>query len=216
MFNNDKLKIFYDAEFTGLYQNTSLISIGLFSGYAYFYAEFNDYDQSNISDWIKENVINNLVLTDRRPGTGRKIINKNPDHYSIEAYGNTNEIRDELLAWLKNESDLAGKQIQIYSDCYAYDWMLFNQLVCENGDALNLPEYIYYIPIDLSTALQLCNTDPDIEREKLLSDSTVEILKNRIPLFKDLGDHFKHNSLWDAIVCRLWFYRVDGFVSKHI
>ena len=50
-----------DSEFTGLHQNTTLISIGLVSECGKtFYAEFNDYDFNQVDDWLKENVINNL------------------------------------------------------------------------------------------------------------------------------------------------------------
>lgn len=44
---DEKLKVYYDAEFTGLNRNTDLISIGLVSEYGnYFYAEFIDYDKT--------------------------------------------------------------------------------------------------------------------------------------------------------------------------
>ena len=39
-------RIYYDAEFTGLHINTTLISIGMVSDSgSFFYAEFNDYDK---------------------------------------------------------------------------------------------------------------------------------------------------------------------------
>lgn len=52
------MKVFFDTEFTGLHQGTTLISIGLVaeSGEE-FYAEFNDYDASQINDWIDINVL---------------------------------------------------------------------------------------------------------------------------------------------------------------
>ena len=50
-----KTKIFFDTEFTGLHQNTTLISIGLVSECGKtFYAEFNDYDFNQVDDWLKE------------------------------------------------------------------------------------------------------------------------------------------------------------------
>ena len=55
------LPIYYDAEFTGLHKNTTFISIGLVTEKgSYFYAEFNDYDESQVDDWIQKHVINNL------------------------------------------------------------------------------------------------------------------------------------------------------------
>ena len=51
-------KLFFDTEFTGLHQNTTLISLGIVaeSGQT-FYAEFTDYDDFNCDEWIKKNVI---------------------------------------------------------------------------------------------------------------------------------------------------------------
>ena len=46
-----KTKIFFDAEFTGLHQKTTLISIGFISECGKtFYAELTDYDKSQIND----------------------------------------------------------------------------------------------------------------------------------------------------------------------
>jgi len=56
-------KIFFDTEFTGLHQNTTLISLGMISECGKtFYAEFTDYDKSQVDDWIRENVVEKLVL----------------------------------------------------------------------------------------------------------------------------------------------------------
>ena len=46
-------KIFFDTEFTGLHQNTTLVSIGLVSDEGErFYAELTDYDETQCDDWI--------------------------------------------------------------------------------------------------------------------------------------------------------------------
>ena len=55
------MNIFFDTEFTGLHKNTTLISIGLISETGKtFYAEFTDYNNTQIDNWIENNVINNL------------------------------------------------------------------------------------------------------------------------------------------------------------
>ena len=99
------------------------------------------------------------------------------------------------------------KQIQIYCDCYAYDWMLFNKLICDDGLALNLPDFIYYIPMDLSTALQFNGIDPDITREEYLGKDAVEQLQT-YDIFRSMGENCKHNSLWDAAVCMRCFVKL--------
>ena len=58
-------KIFFDTEFTGLHQNTTLVSIGLISEDGKtFYAEITDYDKSQVDKWLQENVIDKLILND--------------------------------------------------------------------------------------------------------------------------------------------------------
>ena len=53
--------IFGDTEYTGLHQQTTLISIGLVSQDGKtFYAELNDYDTQQINPWLNENVIKRL------------------------------------------------------------------------------------------------------------------------------------------------------------
>ena len=211
---NNKLKIYYDAEFTGLHKDAQLISIGLVTEYGdWFYAEFNDYDP-NVDEWIRDNVINNLILKNDEGD----IFNINPYRktisddlyvkpYNYDIHGDSDTIKVELLKWLKRISEFYSKQIQIYSDCYAYDWMLFNDLICDNGNALNIPDYIYYIPMDLSTALQLKGIDPDITREDFIGENIIDKIKTRIP-FKHMGEKCKHNSLWDAIICKYCFEKI--------
>ena len=52
------MKIFFDTEFTGLHQDTTLISIGMIAEDGReLYCELNDYDKTQIDDWLKDNVI---------------------------------------------------------------------------------------------------------------------------------------------------------------
>ena len=64
--NMKKMNIYFDCEFTWLHQNTTLISIWLISEcWKTFYAEFTDYDKSQVNEWIQENVISNLIINDK-------------------------------------------------------------------------------------------------------------------------------------------------------
>ena len=57
------INLYFDAEFTGLHKDTTLISIGIVSASGEsFYAEFNDFADYQISPWIKENVLSNTVV----------------------------------------------------------------------------------------------------------------------------------------------------------
>ena len=60
--------VFYDLEYTSKHQFTSPISIGMVSsnGAKEFYAEFTDYDYSQVDQWLKTNVIDLLTLQDKQ------------------------------------------------------------------------------------------------------------------------------------------------------
>jgi hypothetical protein len=143
------MKVFFDTEFTGLHQDTTLISIGCYDedGNA-FYAETTDYKQSQVDEWIKNNVIANLVQN-------------GVDLFSLEArpeIGTTSFVKKELEKWLSSYNF-----VEMWSDCLSYDWVLFCQLW---GHAFNIPKNVYYIPFDICTLFKVKGIDPDISREE--------------------------------------------------
>lgn len=176
-------EIFFDTEFTGLHQKTTLISIGLVSECGKsFYAEFTDYDESQIDDWLQENVVNNLCLD---------FLDNNADISKWRIKGNSNEIKSALEVWIAQ-----FENIEIWSDCLSYDWVLFNQIF---GHAFSIPENVYYIPFDICTLFKVKGIDPDISREDFAKDY---LEKNDFELAK------KHNAMWDAYVIRACYKRL--------
>lgn len=188
------MKVFFDTEFTGLHQQTTLISIGLISEEGHrFYAEFTDYDKTQVDLWIRENVISKLRLTKHISSSVSSWENWASDEggYSdalefalakkdmsrFECIGNTQMVRDRLTQWLSQ-----FESVEMWSDCLSYDWVLFNQIW---GHAFSIPKNIHYIPFDICTLFKMKGIDPDIGREKFA-----------------LGEHYaempKHNALWDA------------------
>lgn len=145
------MRVYFDTEFTGLHQKTTLISIGLVSedGKS-FYAELTDYDQSQVNDWMQENVIAHLHLSDYRIEQGNL----------VAWVGDKNTTRQHLTEWL-TQFDF----VEMWSDCLSYDWVLFNQLW---GHAFNIPKNVYYIPFDICTLFKVKGIDPDINREEYL------------------------------------------------
>lgn len=165
--------IYFDSEFTGLHQNTTLVSIGFVTEYGdEFYAEFNDFDKKQVDEWLEENVISNLQFNNVK--TAFKETKKR-----IDIKDSTMNVVKELTKWLKQFDD-----IEIWSDCLSYDWVLFNQLF---GHAFNIPKNIYYIPFDLSTAFKCNGIDPDISREEYAEIKSSDK---------------KHNALWDAQIIK--------------
>ena len=143
-------KIFFDTEFTGLHQKTSIISIGLVadSGES-FYGEFNDFDVEQVDDWIKRNVVNNLIMLNNHSS----LVN---DKYKIK--GDSGVIKGALSSWLSQ-----FENVEIWGDCLAYDWVLFCQIF---GHAFNIPKNLYYIPFDICTLFKAKGINPDINREE--------------------------------------------------
>lgn len=159
-------KIFFDTEFTGLHQKTTLISIGFITEDGeQFYRELNDYDKTQVNDWIEENVIANLF---------------SPDPI------NQSKLREELSQWLSQFDE-----VEMWSDCLSYDWVLFNQVF---GHAFNIPKNVYYIPFDLCTLFKAKGIDPDVSREEYAG------------MTNDAGK--KHNALHDANVIKACYEKL--------
>jgi hypothetical protein len=177
-----RTRIFFDTEFTGLHQKTTLISIGLVSECGKkFYAEFNDYDFSQIDDWLEENVIQKL----RYNGIFQKLeLEGVKDNISYKS--TTENIREKLTTWLEQFGD-----VEMWSDCLSYDWVLFNQIW---GHTFNIPKNVYYIPFDICTVFQIKGIDPDVSREEFSG-------------IKDKSN--KHNALWDAKMIKACFEKLQ-------
>lgn len=164
------MKVFFDTEFTGLRQNTTLISIGCVSEHGHeFYVELNDYDESQVDEWIQKNVLDNRIM---KP----------------EERVNSVTASIMLAKWLEDRCE----PIEMWSDCLAYDWVLFCQLW---GHAFNIPKCVYYIPFDICTLMKVKGVDPDVNREEF----------SKMEHGLGVGPS-KHNALWDAHVIR-WCYR---------
>jgi hypothetical protein len=82
-------------------------------------------------------------------------------------------------------------EIEMWSDCLSYDWVLFCQLW---GHAFKIPSNIYYIPFDICTIFKDYGIDPDISREKFA-------------VISDRDE--KHNALWDAIVIKSCYEKLS-------
>ena len=176
------MKVFFDTEFTGLHQNTTLISIGCVAEDGRtFYAEFDDYARDQCDDWIKNHVIANLLYKgEYGPFAGTSEWFMRSDKRIIRAV---------FSLWL---SQLGS--VEMWSDCLAYDWVLFCELF---GGAFHIPQNVYYIPFDLATLFKVMGIDPDINREE----------------FSGMSGGPKHNALWDAQVIKACYATVGRIVS---
>ena len=189
--NNYTTKVFMDLEFTGLDQSAKLISIALISenGQA-LYVEVSDYNKSKtlLDAFIVTKVEANLLLLDKPNGTSVFI----PDN--LEMYRDRYEkCKEKIFDFFSNFD-----YVEIWSDCLAYDWVIFCQLF---GGALSIPKNIYYIPFDISTFFKIKNIDPDVSREEFIEES-MDIIPSYIT-------DKKHNSLFDAFVIRECYNKLE-------
>lgn len=143
------MKVFFDTEFTGLHQQTTLISIGCVAeNERQFYAEFTDYDQSQVDEWIVNNVLSHLQYANCEIEGGYKYQGLRADSATVAKC---------LRSWLES----LGEPVEMWADCLAYDWVLFCQLF---GGAMNIPKCVYYIPFDIAALMKVKGVDPDINR----------------------------------------------------
>ncbi len=180
------MKVFFDTEFTGLHQFTTLVSIGLVAENGEeFYAEFTDYDKAQIDSWLQENIIDKLTL---QP-LGK---HNTPIVWPANSFlGNTDRIRIELNKWLSQFDN----PIQMISDCLSYDWVLFCQIW---GHAFNIPSQVSPAPRDINQDIaDFLNIDEkeafDVNREEFAElDSQKQ----------------KHYALWDAGVIKACYEKM--------
>lgn len=171
------MNVYFDTEFTGLHKGTTLISIGLIaSNGKKFYAEIVDYDRSQVNDWIKENVINNLWAVSKTIDECSKF-----EYYHL---GTKEQIAQKLKEWF-----LEFDSVQLISDVAHFDMVLLIDLF---GGAFDLPKNVnpscHDINQDIAKFLGVTEREAfDVSRECFLG----------ICLSSE-----KHNALYDAEIIK--------------
>lgn len=204
----ETVKLFFDMEFTGLHQYSTPISIGIATENEdrAFYAEFNDYDESQVDAWLHDNVISKLRF--KPPIEGEKehrIEWYSPDHeeVSIEMRGSKKEIAEALILWIAQFTKDSNTVVEMWSDCPSYDWVLFCSLFEADGET-HLPHGVFYIPFDIATLFKDKGYDPDISREDFAGANPAQ-----------QSNISKHNALWDAKVIARCYYRLTKVMAPN-
>lgn len=195
------MQFYFDTEFTGLQKNTDLISIGIISDNGdFFYAELTDYDKSKCNDWIRENVIENLLL-----GDISKTCKFDSSCRNMIVKGNKTEVREMLIRWLKLQSPIPVWQF--ISDVSHYDFVLLIDLLSNGKTIFDCPDELSPVCIDINSFIsRYFNISErkafDANRERVYNI----LLKKEYPeLFEKFShmeelDTRKHNALFDALV----------------
>lgn len=192
------MRLFFDTEFTGLFKDTSLISIGIVSERGdKFYAEFTDYDKSQVTPWIKENVIDNLFIINslEEPMYTESIIDG--DKKSIYMGGDRISVFEKLVEWLEYlKPYMVSDTFQFVSDVAHYDFVLLIDLF---GNAFELSKYnISPVCIDIN---HMIAKHLKIGEAKAFDVCREDLLDSHI-------SGSKHNSLYDAEVIKGIFDKV--------
>lgn len=183
------MKCFFDCEFTGVHQNTTLISLGFVAETGQtFYAECGDFDHSQIDGWLQKNVITNLKFygKEEKKWCSSETQKAGTNKAETTVYGNIDFVAECLEEWI-----VAFGQIEMWSDCLSYNWVLLNQLW---RNTFNFHANVYYIPFDISTLFKIKEIDTDINREEFSG-------------LKDVAE--KHNSLWNAKVIKACYEKLN-------
>ena len=181
------MRIYFDSEFTGLHKDTSLISLGMVADNdKQFYAEFTDYNGSQVDEWIEDNVIANLQFNGMAPF--KDIVG----NLTLMRH-NKDMIHVALASWLTQFDT-----VELWSDVHHYDVVLLFDIF---GHAFKVPHNVYYIPFDIATMFKTLGLDPDMDREAFI-DKPIEGVK--------------HNSLYDAQVIQACYHKLNRNREKYL
>lgn len=142
--------VFVDTEFTGVHAYATLISVGAVTLEGdELYVTLNDYDQSQVTDWVRQNV---LVHIDKSGSVSRR------------------EACDRLALFLNKHA--RGERIGLMSAGKMTDIMLLFQLwhtLYPDRKYFHfelLPEHLNHgSHFDLNTLFFAAGVDPDVDRE---------------------------------------------------
>jgi len=171
--------LFMDTEFSGLTQDTSLISLALVDEENNsFYAEFSDFKREQCDNWIKDNVLAHSLWIDQEIEYFTR-----KDGSQQQVFGDKTFVKEQLSRWLAEYG-----LVKIWADCPAWDWVLFAELF---GGALAIPKNVFYMPHDIATLFSIKGLNPDTSRAE----------------FSGLGLTL-HNALDDALMIRTCYQKL--------
>lgn len=188
------MKVFFDTEFSGLKQDTKLLSIGLISeNNKKFYAEF-PYTKEELDQWIIDNVISNMCYNHTEEFLPRFKESSVAITGSVALKATKETVKSYLNMWFSQFNS-----VELVSDVCHYDMVL---LIDIYGTAFDLPQEIcpacYDINQDIARYKNISMAEAfDYSREDLLKELNVEIKGT------------KHNALYDAKVIKELYLAIN-------
>lgn len=188
------MNLYFDMEFTGLKKDTTIISLGIVDQNGRnIYLEYTDYNEADVDDWIRENVINNTLFLKNGDKEPKVIV----EGKSTTVLGDTEYNRKVLKDWL---SLYSKEDIQFVSDVCHYDMVLLIDAIYGHG--LKIPRNV---------SIDCHNINQDIAAYKRISvKEAADVVRESIVAREIEGMEIqKHNSLFDAQVIRLIYNKIN-------
>jgi len=171
--------VFIDAEYTGEHAYATLVSLGLVTLEGdELYLRLNDYDEAQVTDWLRANVLSLIPSDDRID--------------SSEAYR-------RLASFLERYA--AGARVHLVSAGLGSDLLLTFELFRHARPDLRYFHALHCLPpclnhahhFDLNTLMVLAGADPDLSRDAFIKHAVTGA---------------RHDALHDARVVRLCFLKL--------
>jgi len=187
----------------GIFPELTSMGITTLTNKCTFYAECMDYKPDTSDEKGYQSIFppdQETVLVERKPKTIPGIYSEKG--YIVEIKDRSDVIRDKLFAWLESQSTAAsGANLRFVKDS-SYEWNLLFNLLRLDPNELEIAEYIYPTPFDMSTLLRASNVSPEIDRE------TYARYTPGITRIVDGSTSIPRNStLWDAKILQLCYRR---------
>jgi len=181
------VKCFFDLEFTGLHKKTTPISLGIVSECGKrFYAEFTDFDTTQVDEWVRDNVLKNLIYNEYV-----HFLDNDTENNKLHIKNNTAVIKAALMDWLNTNFS----KVEFWGDCVVWDWLLMVDLLMEGDTMRKIPKILNTAqPFDIFTLLKTKGVNPKEKRHILAG---VEENTNQ------------HNSEYDAEITKIIYFKYE-------
>ena len=184
------MNLFMKTTSTGFYNDSELISIAFVSEYGdIFYGEITDYDELQLSDWTRANVLPKLLHQNSEIKTDADGL------IDVRCEGTSTEVKNKLTAWLNHvyTNHQCNTDMDVWGDNIIFDWVLLCKLY---KHLFNLPEYIGYVPLDICVLFKLKFGVPYIVREDYLGNW----IKGREKKFNALNDALVIKACYEKLI----------------
>lgn len=182
------LKVYFSILFVKDEGDSPILSIGMVTeDDTWFYAEcvgyYNKSKRLLYHDMNKFNV---------------KFFNNKTESYDTKLKGDINVVKSEMLEWLKNESNVTGKQIQLYAGLYENERIALEEMI--KGIS-----YLHPDIIDLFSSLRFNGINPEINLMEFIHSYKDDVNALMMRAFKTIPEN---NTLMQAAIIKYVYMKI--------